>query len=254
MKNKLIFLLLTLSIFMMSCGEKKPTYNVKVILYEIGEDNSYLKPIEFEAGFIDSIEYTVARSEIEKLKENNVVERSVKLKSAKRENTVVYLKINKEIGDMKSDKNLPIYAIVNAITEIPNTEKVVIQTNKASYTYIRNRNLLKRDKKLNPAEVLYKQMMYEKEGNFFNAYLLMSDEGLNPDKKSYQDYYKEILEVYQLGFTNQEFKVKEYNIEGNIAKVKVVFYTPEGEVPLQFRCVNIEGAWLVDWLTSQVNM
>lgn len=208
MKNKLIFLLLTLSIFMMSCGEKKPTYNVKVILYEIGEDNSYLKPIEFEAGFIDSIEYTVARSEIETLKENNVVDRSVKLKSAKRENTVVYLKINKEIGDMKSDKNLPIYAIVNAITEIPNTEKVVIQTNKASYTYIRNRNLLKRDKKLNPAEVLYKQMMYEKEGNFFNAYLLMSDEGLNPDKKAIKIIIKKYLRYISLGLQIRSLRLK----------------------------------------------
>lgn len=254
MKNKILYLLLTLSVFMVSCAERRPTYNVKVILYEIASDNSYLKPLEFETGYIDTIEKTIAQSQLDKLKESNRIDKSVKLKSSKRENSTVYLKINKEIGDMKSDKNLTVYAIVNAITELPNTDKVVIQTNFTSYTYIRNRNLLKRDKTLNPAEVLYKQMMYEKEGDFFNAYLLMSDEGLNPDKKSYQDYYKEILEVYQLGFTNQEFKVKEYNVEGNIAKVKVVFYTSEGEVPLQFRCVNIEGVWLVDWLTSQVNM
>ncbi|WDC85680.1 GerMN domain-containing protein [Caloramator sp. mosi_1] len=56
------------------------------------------------------------------------------------------MKLNREIGDMNKDKNLPLYSIVNTITEVPKVEKVVIRTNKGEYSYNRNRSVLKREK------------------------------------------------------------------------------------------------------------
>ncbi|MCX7696053.1 MAG: GerMN domain-containing protein [Caloramator sp.] len=254
MKKYFIFLLLTLSFFIFGCRQKEvQTYDVRIVVYEPGEDN-YLRPMEVVTKFKNSLEETCANYVIDHLKKGGFIDTNIKLKSIKKESSIVYIKLNREIGDMNKDRNLALYSIINTITEVPMVEKVVIRTNKGEYTYNRNRSLLKRDKNLNPSQVLKKQMDYEKEGEFFSAYLLMADESSNNFRKSYDDYYREMMEVYSLGFTNQEFRVGDYSIEGNTAKVKVTFFAPEGDVNLQFKCVNIDGVWMVDWLTSQTNL
>lgn len=256
MKKTILFLLLSLSIFIFGCRQKEmqtQTYDVRLIVYEPSDDN-FLKPREVIAKYKNSLEETAANEVINILKQQGYISENLKLKSIKKESNIVYIKLNKEVGDMKKDNNLVLYSIINTVTEVPKVEKVVIRTNRGEYTYIRNRNLINRDKSLNPAQVLKKQMLYEQEGDFFSAYLLMSDEVTNDFRKSYDEYYREMLEVYSLGFTKQKFEVGSYTVDGNMAKVKVVFLAPEGKVDLYFKCVNIEGVWLVDWLTSQANM
>ena len=163
-----------------------------------------------------------------------------------------------------------IYSIVNSLTEIPGVNSVLfkienrlIDTLAGHMTFnkpiTRNRAILNRNTTLNPTEVLKLQMSFESQGKWLDAYVLLSDDPKNPDRKHYNDYIVEMEEVRALGFTDQEYKVGEFALDksGSSAKVRVDFPTPNSGVgesatnPLYFNTVKIDGVWMVDWSTSQ---
>lgn len=251
MKKLYFFLLLTLFTIMGCNSVRNNIFTAKVIIYTPSQDNKYLVASDIDITYGNSLEEALVSKVISTLKENGYINKNIKIKSIKRDNETINIKINNNLGDMKNNNNLALYSVVNTLTELPKTSKITIKTNRGVYVYTRNRNLLNRNKNLSPSEVLKKQMTFEQQGDFLSAYLLMSDDSSNENRKSYDEYYREMFEVYQLGFTNQKFKILDYKIDGNIARVNVVFFTPEGEVNLKFKCVKIENTWLVDWLTAQ---
>ncbi|MDF2673315.1 MAG: GerMN protein [Clostridiales bacterium] len=293
--NSIFILLLILSLLLSSCrlgsfpwksGEKNSgvilestQYSGKIhtLIYFPDSTGSYLIPEDRIAEFDTSLEKTVMKELLRGPLSSSTVSpipAGTKLLSISRSRDSVNVNLS---GEFKRNhpggstaELMSIYSIVDSLTEIPGVNRVLfkidgkLQGTLAGHVTFnkpigRNRALLKRNKALNPAEVLNLQMTLESQGKWLEAYLLLSDDDKNPDRKFFTDYVTEMEEVKQLGFTNQKFTVGDYTIDetGAKARVRVDFYTlnPDGSKKVvntaYFNTVKIEGIWMVDWATTQ---
>lgn len=249
---------------------------INILLYFPDTTQSYLIPEERIAEFDTSLEKTIVKELLmgPLAAGTSPIPEGTKLLKVLRSGDMVTVNLS---GEFK--KNHPggatcelmsIYTIVNSLTEIPGVNSVLfkidgkLQDTLAGHMTFnkpiaRNRALLKRNRALNPTEVLNLQMTLESQGKWLDAYVLLSDDAGNPDRKYFNDYVVEMEEVRQLGFTNQNFQVGDYTLDesGLKAKVKVDFYTlnPDGSRNITntvyFNTVKIEGIWMVDWSTTQ---
>ncbi len=292
--HNIILLLLVINFFFSSCslgsfpgkeskkidralsGKVQSNGIIHIILYFPDKTQSQLVPVDRIAEFDTSLEKTVI-NELLKGSPTNLpspIPKGTRLLKVSRSGDMVTLNLS---GEFK--KNHPggstgelmsIYSIVNSLTEIPGVNSVLfkienrlIDTLAGHMTFnkpiTRNRAILNRNTTLNPTEVLKLQMSFESQGKWLDAYVLLSDDPKNPDRKHYNDYIVEMEEVRALGFTDQEYKVGEFALDksGSSAKVRVDFPTPNSGVgesatnPLYFNTVKIDGVWMVDWSTSQ---
>ncbi|TDT45994.1 GerMN domain-containing protein [Fonticella tunisiensis] len=256
-------------------GEQEEMVNI--ILYFPDSNAEYLIPETRLVKFNKSLENTVIKELLNGPSATDIespIPEGTRLISIDRKGDRVTLNFSKEFiknhPGGSTGETMTIFSIVNSLTEIPGIKEVLFKVNGKAYETLaghmifnepfkRNRSLFKRGRNLNPSQVLKKQMELEKQGKWLEAYLLMSDDENNPDRKYYHDYVKEMEEVKGLGFTQQDFVVGGYTIEkgSNRASVKVNFYIEGGDGSKQpgddlyFNCVNIEEVWMVDWLTSQ---
>lgn len=293
--NKMIILLVSVSLLFSGCrlrafpwrsGEKdsgtiseSTQYrgNIHILLYFPDASQSHLVPEDRIAEFDTSLEKTVLKELLKGPSSGSVtspIPKGTKLLSIKRSGDTITVNLS---GEFK--KNHPggstgelmsIYTIVNSLTEIPGVSWVVFKidgrledTLAGHMTFNkpigRNRALFKRNKSLGPKEALDLQMTLESQGKWLDAYVLLSDDPKNPDRKYFNDYYVEMEEVRQLGFTDQKFQVGEYTLDEtkDRAKVRVDFYSlnPDGSKNIintaYFNTVKIEGVWMVDWSTAQ---
>lgn len=248
-----------------------------ILLYFPDSTQSYLIPEERIVQFDTSLEKTIIKELLRgPLSVSGVspIPPGTKLLSASRSGDTVTVNLS---GEFK--KNHPggvtgelmsIYTIVDSLTEVPGVNRVLFKIdNKLESTLAgnmtfnkpigRNRALFKRNKTLNPTEVLNLQMTLESQGKWLDAYLLLSDDSNNTDRKYFADYVVEMEEVKQLGFTNQKFTVEDYTPDstGVKARVKVNFYTLNSDGSkkiintVYFNTVKIEGIWMADWSTAQ---
>lgn len=274
------FILLTLFFFISGCGmfrnekgvatEKMQNRNVRVIVYFPSKDFSKLVPEERIVPFNKSIEETIVNTIISGSVKGNVpsIPDGTKLISISRRDGIITVNFSNEF--LKNLKAGSIYSIVDSLTELPGVKGVALRVKgrpinmkvdgiNLAVTIKRNRKLLARNPNLNPKEVLKRQMELEANGKWFEAYLLMSDDESNPDRKYYNEYAAEMDEIKMLGFLNTDFEVGDYTIDrtGTRASVKVDFYNRDssGKRVLansaRFNTVKIDGVWMVDWLTSQ---
>lgn len=249
---------------------------IHVLLYFPDPAQSYLIPEDRIAEFDTSLEKTVMKEIIKGSLTAAVspIPKGTKLLGISRNKDTVTVNLS---GEFKRNQPggsiselMSIYTIVNSLTEIPGVSRVQFKINGSIESTIaghvainkpiaRNRELLKRSKSLNPTQVLRLQMDLESQGKWLDAYVLLSDDPKNPDRKYFSDYYTEMEEVRQLGFTSQKFQVGDYTLNetGDRARVRVDFYTmnPDGSKNIintvYFNTVKIEGVWLVDWSTAQ---
>lgn len=246
---------------------KKETKNVRLILYFPTEDYKHLLAEERTAILKNPSERTVVE-EILSGSEKGIKPLKARLLSIAKEKGIVTLNFSGEfINDIK---RINIYSIVNSLTEIPGVKGVFFKIDGKPIVGLYNgvdfKNPLKKDrsyffreKGLSPSEVLKRQMDFEARGMWLEAYLLMSDDENNSDKKYYNEYVIEMEEVKALGFLNIDYEVGKFTIDssGKSAAVNVDFYTRDsnGERVLQnsakFKLVMIDGIWMVDWLTCQ---
>lgn len=232
--------------------------NVFIMLYYPPQRGEYLIPEGRNTIFEKSIEYTLMKNLFSGTSSKNARGIAVELKNIKVEGSTAYIMINSKSNI--EDSIYDIYSIVNTLTEVPGINKVMITLNGRDISkggFTRNRTLFNRDKNLNPSEVIYKQMQLEQQGKWIDSYLLMSDNENDRNRKYFDTYVKELQEMKDVDFLNQNFVVGSYTVSNNLAKVKVNFYTKDvsgkkifGE-DLYFKCVKINGVWMVDWLTSQ---
>lgn len=253
----------------------RETKNVRVILYFPTQDYQYLLAEERVAVLKNPSERTIVEEIIKGSKKGMIpVPPKTRLLSIDKKDGIITLNFSKEFiknQQLNYDKiRINIYSIVNSLTEIPSIKGVLFKVNgKPIEKYIdgvdlksplkRDRNYFLREKGLDPSEVLRRQMEFEAKGMWLDAYLLMSDDESNTNKKYYNEYVIEMEEVKTLGFLNIDYKVGKYTIEsdGKSALVNVDFFTKDskGKRVLQnsarFKLVKIDGMWMVDWLTSQ---
>ena len=253
------------------------TGKISILLYFPDSTQSYLIPQERIAEFDTSLEKTKIKELLKgPLSASRVspIPKDTKLLSISRSGDTVTVNLS---GEFKSnhpggstEELMSIYTIVDSLTEIPGISKVLfkiggkLESSLAGHITFnkslgRNRALLKRNKDLNPTAVLDLQMTLESKGKWLDAYVLLSDDAKNPDRKYFTDYVVEMEEVKQLGFTNQKFTVGDYTLDstGAKSKVRVDFYVlnTEGSKKIintaYFSTVKIEGIWMVDWSTAQ---
>ncbi|SEG10335.1 Sporulation and spore germination [Caloramator fervidus] len=249
---------------------------VNIILYYPDASNK-LKAEERKTFLNASLERTIIEELIKGPKTlgyKNPFPKGTKLISVSKKDDLIIVNLSKEFiknhPGGKVNEELTVFSLVNSLTEIPGIRKVLIRVNGKTYDTLkgnvsinvplmRNRSYFDRDKKALPNEILKRQMTLEKEGRWLEAYLLMSDDENNTYRKYYDDYVKEMEETKALGFLNADFVVGGYILDPTKqkAKVKVNFYQVDSSgkkvlgKDLYFTCVNIDGAWLVDWLTAQ---
>lgn len=274
------FFFLTLFFFISGCRgiknetrvttEEMQNKNVRVIVYFPYKDLSKLISEERTVPFKNSIEETVVNTLVSGSEKGNVpsIPKGTRVISLSRKNKNVTLNLSKEF--LKNINTGSIYSIANSLTEIPGIKGVILKVEGKPINMTigginlknpikRNRKLLARNPNLNPKEVLKNQMDLEAKGRWFEAYLLMSDDQNNPDRKYYNEYAAEMDEIKMLGFLNPDFEVGDYTVDrtGLKASVNVSFYTRDssGKRVLaniaRFNTVKIEEVWRVDWLTSQ---
>lgn len=274
------FILLTLFFFISGCRgfrnekgvatEEMQNKNVRVIVYFPDKEFSKLVPEERTVPFKNTVEETVVNTLISGSIKGSMqsIPKGTRIISLSRNNGNITLNLSKEF--LKSLNSVSIYSIVDSLTEIPGIKGVILKSEgkpinmkmdgiNLKNPIKRNRKLLARNPNLNPREVLKKQMGLEAEGKWFEAYLLMSDDENNPDRKYYNEYAAEMDEIRTLGFLNTDFEVGDYTVDraGSKASVKVNFYTRDSlgkrvlANSVRFNTVKIDGVWLVDWLTSQ---
>lgn len=250
---------------------------IPILLYFPDSTQSYLVPEERITEFDTSLEKTVIKELLKGSLSSSAVSpipSGTKLLSISRSGDTVTVNLS---GEFK--KNHPggstgelmsIYTIVDSLTEIPGVNRVLFKIDNKPVSTLaghmtfnkpigRNRALFKRNNALNPTEVLTFQMTLESQGKWLDAYMLLSDDSKNPDRKYFTDYVTEMEEVKQLGFTNQKFTVGDYTLDstGAKSKVRVDFYVlnPDGSKKIintaYFNTVKIEGIWMVDWSTAQ---
>lgn len=249
---------------------------VHLLLYFPDETGRWLIPEDRLTTIDKFIEKTIAEEIIKgPLKSHGIpnILKKVRVISVTGEKDTLILNMSKEfvksISDEKKYARIVLYSLVNSLTELPGVKKVkfkcegevlkVINNIDFSNSFTRDRNVIKRDKSIAPDKVLQKEMTYEKNGEWLNSYLLMSDDENNMNRKYFQAYYEEMQDSKESGFLNVNFMVDGYKLEnsGKRARVKVAFYREDDnkkKVPtsvVYFNCVNIEGAWMVDWTHAQ---
>lgn len=249
---------------------------IHIILYFPDNTQSYLIPEDRIAKFDTSLEKTIVNELIKGpyagLK--SPIPGGTRLLKVSREGDIVTVNLSEEFKKNhpggSTGELMSIYSIVNSLTEIPGINSVLfkiegrLQDTLAGHMTFnkpisRNRAILNKNTGLDPAGVLKLQMDLESSGKWLDAYVLLSDDPKNPDRKNFNDYIAEMEEVRALGFTEQEYKVGEFTLDesGTRAKVRVDFYTKDpggsGKTTntLYFNTVKIDGAWMVDWSTTQ---
>lgn len=249
---------------------------VNIILFFSDQQGKYLVPEERKVAFDTSLERTILKELIKGSNKGykNTISQGTKIISLTKKDDTLIVNLSKEFiknhpGGADNER-MTIFSIVNSLTEIPGIRKVKIEVGGKTYNTLkgnvainvplsRNRNLFNRDKKSPPNEILKRQMTLEKQGRWLDAYLLMSDDENNTYRKYYDDYVKEMEETKSLGFLQADFVVGGYTLDPSKkkARVKVNFYETDASgkkvlgKDLYFTCVNIDGAWMVDWLTAQ---
>lgn len=178
---------------------------------------------------------------------------------------IVYANFDKSFKNTMENaaeaKGMCIASIVNSLTEVPGIRSIqfLIEGEKWGKPFKRMRNVVKRED-MNPSEVLKRQMTLEKQGDWLNSYLLMSDEESNNGRKYYDEYIKEIKEAREEGLLNAEFEVGDFSIDpenSNRASVKINFVikNPDGSFfkspDVFFNTIKVDGYWKVDWLVGQ---
>lgn len=250
---------------------------IHILLYFPDSTQSYLIPEDRIAEFDTSLEKTVMKELLKGPSATSLVSpvpMGTKLLSVKRSGDIVTVNLSGEFKKNHSGGStgelMSIYTIVDSLTEIPGVNRVLfkidtrLESTLAGYMTFnkpigRNRALFKRNRSLNPKEVLNLQMTLESQGKWRDSYVLLSDDPKNTDRKYFSDYFAEMEEVMQLGFTNQKFQVGDYTLDetGRKAKARVDFYSqnPDGSKNIintaYFNTVKIEGVWMVDWSTTQ---
>lgn len=287
--RSIYILLIITSILFSSCNLLKDEKNsgvisdstqyngkIHILLYFPDSTQSYLVPEDRIAEFDTSLEKTIMNELLmgPLSAEASPIPKGTKLLKVSRSGDVVTVNLSSEFKKNhpggSTGELMSIYTIVNSLTEIPGVNSVLFKVNgKLEDTLAghmtfnkpigRNRALFNRKRSLNPAEVLSLQMTLESQGKWLDAYVLLSDDAKNPDRKYLNDYIVEMEEVRQLGFTNQSFQVGDYTLDGTgkKARVRVDFYTlnPDGSKNIintvYFNTIKIDGIWMVDWSTVQ---
>lgn len=249
---------------------------IPILLYFPDKTVSYLVPVQRVAEYNTSLEKTIMQELLKGPGAGRVspIPKGTRLLSIGRNGNTINLNLSREFVKNhpggSTGEMMTVYTIVNSLTEIPGVRNVAFKVEGKNLDTLaghmtfnkpigRNRLLFKREKSLTPSQVLKNQMAFEAQGKWVDAYVLMSDDPDNPDRKYYTDYVSEMEEVRQMGFTSQKFDVGNYTLEpgGNKAKVKVDFYNlnPDGTRQIvntaYFNTVKIDGIWMVDWLTTQ---
>jgi hypothetical protein len=249
---------------------------IPILLYFPDSTVSYLVPEQRIAEYNTSLEKTIMQELLKGSGAGRIspIPKGTRLLSIGRKGSTINLNLSREFVKNhpggSTGELMTVYTIVNSLTEIPGIRNVVFKVEGKNLDTLaghmtlnkpieRNRSLFKMDKSLTPSQLLKRQMTYEAQGKWVDAYVLMSDDPDNPDRKYYTDYVSEMEEVKQLGFTSQKFDIGNYTLEpgGNKAKVKVDFYNlnPDGTKQIintaYFNTVKVDGVWMVDWLTTQ---
>ncbi|KPU42985.1 sporulation and spore germination [Oxobacter pfennigii] len=200
----------------------------------------------------------------ESMEYKNTIPQNTRLITAKIDKNTAHINLSREFNykniDVPNPKDIEISSVVNSLTQLPDVLRVqfYIEGKKWGGPIKRVREMLQREE-LNPAEVLNKQMAFEKKGSWLNAYLLMSDAEEGKGRKSYHEYVKEMQEAKKEGLMEAEFEVGEYKIDQNDinkAAVKIIFITRDGlgnyykGSEVFFNTVKVDGFWMVDWLTD----
>jgi hypothetical protein len=278
--KKTFQLLLLLSVFftITSCAKKQinspiPSGNrenkVHLLLYFPDKNAIYLIPEDRYAPLNDSFEKTVV---LELLKgpsdrnKNNPIPKGTKLLSIAKNNDLITVNFSKEITKNhpggSTGEMLTVYSIVNSLTEIPGVKKVKFQIEGKDIITLaghlamdkpltRNRDLLNRNKRLSPSDVVKLQMGYEIDEKWLNAYILYSDDENNLSRLYYNDYILEMENTKAQGFITGNYTVDNYIVDktGNKAQVKVHFKDLNKDINIS--TIKIGGVWLVDWSAPQ---
>jgi spore germination protein GerM len=167
---------------------------IPILLYFPDSTQSYLVSEERITEFDTSLEKTIIKELLRgPLSASGVspIPKGTKLLSISKSGDTVTVNLS---GEFKSNhpggstgELMSIYTIVNSLTEIPGINRVLFKINNKLESTLaghitfnkpisRNRALFKRNKTLNPTEVLNLQMTLESKGKWPEAYVLLSDD------------------------------------------------------------------------------
>lgn len=253
---------------------KASTLKVHLLLYFPDKNHKYLVPEERLAQIDKYIESTIAE-EIMKGANTGLAPwplKGVKVLSVSGKGNILTLNLSSNFIKAISAniyRDILVYSIVNSLTELPGVKGVLFQSEGSSIGKIgdidfskplkRDRSYFNRDKAMKPNEVLRREMNFEKNGKWLNAYVMMSDDENNPNRKYYEAYIQEMQEMKDKGFLDTDFNVGNYTIDpsGKKASVEVSFGSNNVDKnnsnvnKTHFNTVKVDGAWMVDWLTKQ---
>lgn len=255
---------------------KSASQSVHLILYFPDKNGNFLSAEGRVAEIHKSIEQTIAEEVIKgpaAVGHRPSVDKGIRVISVGGDKDILALNLSKgflkSLSEGRKKAEEAVYSIVNSITELPGIRGVLfkVEGKTPSKTYDldfnkpfeRNRKLLNRKRGLTPAEVLKKEMTLEKLGKWLESYQMMSDDGNDKNRKYYEAYLSEMEEMKEKGFLDVDFKVGGYMVDktGKKARVMVTFYKKDQDGKLEsintayFNCVNIDGVWMVDWITTQ---
>lgn len=237
---------------------------IHLLLYFGSEQGDYLVPELRVVDRSSNIEEVIVRELIKGPVSNGtrqLIPKDTKVLYAKLRSNTVLVNLSSDFKLTGTENNLAVSSIVNSLTELPGIKYVqlLIDGRRAGQIIKRNKDSFKREN-LNPSEVMKRQMNLEKDGNWANAYILMSDDKNREGWKPFDEYVREMEEAKQEGFMDVEFVVGDYSLhpdDTNRASVKVGFivkdengiYVKGPEV--HFNTIKIDGFWKVDWQTGQ---
>ncbi|SKB00122.1 Sporulation and spore germination [Caloramator quimbayensis] len=240
---------------------------VNIILFYPSKEGSSLSASSRLVSFNNSLERTILEEFLKGTDTKDtlyIIPKGTKLLSVSRKEDTIILDLSKEFNDISTENeavlNNTIYSIVNSLTEIPGIKNVIIRVegkvpkiNNISFEnpFKRNRSIFNRDKTSKPNDILKKQMEFESQGRWLDAYLLYSDDENNTYRKYFDDYVKENEEAFAQGFISKNFTVGSYTVDntGTHALVKVKFNDTNRE--LNIGMIKIEESWMVDWIPPQ---
>lgn len=246
MKKFLPFFLIFFAVsvlLMLGLIKKVPGESYRAIIYSTSGDKMYPEEILLNKNSEEKIVSAVLK------------ESSFKLISTEKKDSYIYIIIDGRI-DKNSDKDkLLLRAIESSLTALPNIKGTVVTDGTREKFYgTRDRKLTCVTVGMSPAEVIGEQMKCEKERKWLRSYLMLSDEYGSDERKSYDQYYREMLESYEQGLMSAEFHITGYNITdgGKRAKVGVEFISNDyGSSKVYFNCIRLDGNWYSEWVTAQ---